>query len=138
MQTPGLGLGVSEEWGEGGCVVGGNTSILKMLQISTAFSRNHKHACCLPAGLPPPHYAKLLNPAHWSLLESSIVGVGTGDQLGWGHPRCLGRLPGASFVSPGSRYGCTPGIRSTVGAHCARQVLPRSGAFNPPPAPHQP
>lgn len=53
MQTP--RLGVTEEWGEGGCVAGGNTSILKMLQISTAFPKNHKHAFCLPAGLPPPH-----------------------------------------------------------------------------------
>lgn len=90
MQTP--RLGVNEEWGEGGCVAGGNTSILKMLQISTAFPRNHKHAFCLPAGLLPPHYTKLLDSLHCSLgWRAAYVGVGTGDPVGEGAPLLPGQ-----------------------------------------------
>lgn len=58
-----------------GCVCGGNTSILKMLQISTAFPRNHKHVLCLPAGFPPPHCTKQLD---------SPSEAGSGSQLGGG------------------------------------------------------
>lgn len=91
--------GVGEEWGEGECVAGGNTSILKMLQISTAFPRNHKHTFCLPAGLPPPHYTTR---SCWVLHTVAWGGVGGPvTQLGRGHPCCLGKLPGASIVSPG-------------------------------------
>lgn len=62
------------------CVAGGNTSILKMLQISTAFPRNHKHVLCLPAGFPPPHCTKQLDSPHeaWS-VEVSMVGGSDGD-----------------------------------------------------------
>lgn len=112
-----------------GCVCErvGTQSILKMLQISTAFPRNHKHAFCLPAGLP-------LLPEHWILLTAelvgnSVVGVGIGDPLEWGLPCCLGRLPGASFVRLGSGYECAPGLCSTLGTHHARQALPRSGVI---------
>lgn len=99
MQTP--RLGVNEEWGEGGCVAGGNTSILKMLQISTAFPRNHKHAFCLPAGLRHPTTLScwILFTIAWG-GEQRMWGWGPVTQLGRGHPCCLGKLPGASIVSP--------------------------------------
>lgn len=77
---------------------GGNTSILKMLQISTVFPRNHKHAFCLPAGLPPPHYTELLDRPHCSPGQrAASVGVGLCDPAGEGVPlrpgRAARRLP---------------------------------------------
>lgn len=88
MQTPRRGE-VGEEWGEDGgvCVAGGNTSILKMLQISTAFPRNHKHAFCLPAGLPLPPYPELLDFPHWSLGWGTMLwGWGLVTRWGGGSP----------------------------------------------------
>ena len=112
------------------CVAGGNTSILKMLQISTAFPRNHKHAFCLPAGLPLPPYPELLDSPHWSL--------GWGAALwGWGSVTCWGGGSPAAWAGclapPLSVWAAGMNVlqasASTLGTYRARQALPRSGVI---------
>lgn len=122
--------GVGEEWGEGECVAGGNTSILKMLQISTAFPRNHKHTFCLPAGLPPPHYTTR---SCWVLHTVAWGGGGTGDPVREGTPL----LPGQAawclhWQSWAVGTDMPQASSSTVGTHQARRAFRRSGVFMAP------
>ena len=83
-------------------MAGGNTSILKMLQISTVFPRNHKHAFACQQGSRHPTTLSC-----WTVLtaawggEQHLRGWGPVTQLGRGRPCGLGRLPGASTDSPG-------------------------------------
>lgn len=83
---------------------GGNTSILKMLQISTAFPRNHKHVLGLPAGFPPPHYTKQLeSPSEagsGSQFGGGSEGMGMRDPVEVGAPCCQDKTSGASIVNP--------------------------------------
>lgn len=99
------------------CVAGGNASILKMLQISTAFPRNHKHVLCLPAGFPPPHCTEQLDsPGEaWSGSQHG------GGAVGIHHPVEVGAplLPGQDvcLAPPLSVlwYGSAPGTRRVCG-----------------------
>lgn len=130
MQTPRLGVG--EEWGEGGCVAGGSTSILKMLQISTAFPRNHKHAVRLPAALPA-------TPTPWSCR------AGGGELHRWGW--ALATRPGSPLPGPqgclapplsvlGSGYGCAPGFQQHWGRPPCQTAAEKEWGLHgsPPPA----
>lgn len=98
-------------------MAGGNASILKMLQISTAFPRNHKHVLCLPAGFPPPHCTEQLDsPGEaWSGSQHG------GGAVGIHHPVEVGAplLPGQDvcLAPPLSVlwYGSAPGTRQVCG-----------------------